>query len=361
MKFRKMPAGSLKKEKAERQSDPGPGRRPGWASSGLVLVVILTGLFLLSFVLGRYPISVGQVIKLLAARLFPIEPDWPIILETVVIQIRLPRILAAMMVGAGLSVAGAAFQGLFRNPLVSPDILGVSSGAGFGAALGILLSGRTVVVQLSAFSFGLIAVGAVYGVSKLVKSNPTLSLVLAGMAIGSMFGALLALVKYMADPINQLPTITYWLMGSLAAVDNRELLTAALAVLPSITVLMLIRWRLNVLAMGEEEAMALGMNTGRMRAVVVVCCTLITASSVCISGIIGWVGLLIPHIGRMVAGPDHKRLLPVSTLLGAAYLLLIDDICRIMAEMEIPIGILAAIAGVPFFIYLLTRGRDGWA
>jgi iron complex transport system permease protein len=331
------------------------------ASAGLILALILAGLFLLSFVLGRYPISVGQVIRFMAAYVFPVAPDWPTVMETIMVQIRLPRILAAMLVGASQAVAGASFQGLFRNPLVSPDILGVSSGAGFGAALGILLSGRAAVVQLSAFMFSLLAVGTAYGVSRLVKSNPTLSLVLAGVAIGSLFGALLSLLKYVADPIDQLPAITYWLMGSLAAVDNKELMAVSLAILPGITVLMLIRWRLNVLAMGEEEAMALGMHTGRLRAVVVVCCTLITASSVCISGIIGWVGLVIPHIGRILVGPDHKRLLPVSALMGAAYLLLIDDICRMIAEVEVPIGILAAIVGVPFFIYLLTKGKEGWA
>lgn len=355
----KLPVG--RGSKIAKQTHPPQSRWLGGVSSGLILAIILAGLFLLSFVLGRYPISVGGVIKLLAAHVIPIDHDWPTILETVIIQIRLPRILAAMMVGASLAVAGTSFQGLFRNPLVSPDILGVSSGAGFGAALGILLSGRAAVVQLSAFSFSLLAVGTAYGVSKLVKGNPTLSLVLAGMAIGSLFSALLSLVKYVADPIDQLPTITYWLMGSLAAVDNKELLAVALVVVPAITVLMLIRWRLNVLAMGEEEAMALGMNTGRVRAVVVVCCTLVTASSVCISGIIGWVGLVIPHIGRMLVGPDHKQLLPISALLGAAYLLLIDDICRVMAEVEVPIGILAAIVGVPFFIYLLTKGKEGWA
>ena len=227
--------------------------------------------------------------------------------------------------------------------------------------MAILLSGNTVAIQVAAFVSALVAVGISYGVSKMVKGNATLTLILAGMAIGSLFGAFLSLMKYVADPVNQLPAITYWLMGSLASVSTRDLLFAAIPMLVGIAVLILIRWRFNVLAMGEEEAMALGVNTGRLRAIIIVCCTMITASSVCISGTIGWVGLVIPHIGRMLVGPNHKRLLPVSLLLGAAYLLLIDDICRVVASVEIPIGILTAIVGVPFFIYLLNRSGRGWA
>jgi iron complex transport system permease protein len=333
----------------------------GGVSVGVILAVILAGLFILSFALGRYPISPADVVKVLASHVFPITQTWPDILDTVVTQIRLPRILAAMLVGASLALAGASFQGLFRNPLVSPDILGVSAGAGFGAAVAILLSGNGVAIQVSAFCCALVAVGISYAVSRMVRGNATLSLILVGMAIGSLFSAFLSLVKYVADPVNQLPAITYWLMGSLASVSTRDLLVAAIPMLVGIVVLLLIRWRFNVMAMGEEEAMALGVNTGRMRAIIIVCCTMITASSVCISGTVGWVGLVIPHIGRMLVGPNHKVLLPVSLLLGAAYLLLIDDICRVAASVEIPIGILTAIVGVPFFVYLLNRSGKGWA
>jgi len=318
-------------------------------------------LFIISFAIGRYPISPVNVVKILMSHILPLQHTWPDILNTIVIQIRLPRILAAMLVGASLALACTSFQGLFRNPLVSPDILGVSSGAGFGAAVAILLSGNTVAIQIAAFISALAAVGISYGISKMVKGNATLTLILAGMAIGSLFGAFLSLMKYVADPINQLPAITYWLMGSLASVSTRDLLFAAIPMLVGIAVLILIRWRFNVLAMGEEEAMALGVNTGRLRAIIIVCCTMISASSVCISGTIGWVGLVIPHIGRMLVGPNHERLLPVSLLLGAAYLLLIDDICRVVASVEIPIGILTAIVGVPFFLYLLNRSGRGWA
>jgi iron complex transport system permease protein len=350
-------------------------------SAIMILLMILACLFVFSFALGRYPISPLDVIKVLVyhvIQLFSsviqllshvvqqdihvmnIEPTWSGTIETVVMQIRLPRILAAVLVGASLAVAGTSFQGLFRNPLVSPDILGVSAGAGFGAAIAILLSGNWVAIEISAFCFALLAVGISYFISKLVKSNATLSLILAGMAIASLFSAFLSLMKYVADPVNQLPAITYWLMGSLASVNNHDLFFAGIPMIAGIIILILIRWRFNVLAMGEEEAQALGVDTGKLRAIILICCTMITAASVCISGTIGWVGLVIPHIGRLLVGPNHSKLLPVCLLLGAAYLLMIDDVARLVASIEIPIGILTAIIGAPFFIYLLNRGGKGW-
>lgn len=332
-----------------------------WASAVTLLAGILVFLFIISFALGRYPVLPLDVIKVLVSQVIPMDPTWSGTIETVVMQIRLPRILAAVLIGASLALAGVSFQGLFRNPLVSPDILGVSSGAGFGAALAILLNGNWAAIEISAFVFALLAVGISYFVSKMVKGNPTLSLILAGMAIGALFSAFLSLMKYAADPINQLPAITYWLMGSLASINNHDLVFAAIPMLAGILILILIRWRFNVLAMGEEEARALGVDTGKLRFIIVICCTMITAASVCISGTIGWVGLVIPHIGRLLVGPNHQRLLPVCLLLGAAYLLLIDDIARLVASVEIPIGILTAIIGAPFFIYLLNRGGKGWA
>lgn len=281
--------------------------------------------------------------------------------NTVVMTIRMPRISAAILVGAALSLAGGSFQGLFRNPLVSPDILGVSAGAGFGAALAILLSGDRVMIQASAFCFALISVGIVYSVSKVVKGNRTLSLVLAGMAISSLFSASLSLMEYVADPTDQLPTIIYWLMGSLASLTGTDVLVAGIPLLAGAVVLLLIRWRFNVLAMGEEEAQALGVNVGRLRIVIIVCCTLMSASAVCLSGIIGWVGLVIPHISRLLVGPDHKRLLPVCLLMGACYLLIIDDVARTLSSLEIPLGILTAMIGAPFFLYMLSRRGKGWA
>lgn len=326
----------------------------------VAILMALTILFIVSFGLGRYPISPFNVVKILLSHVFPIAHSWPSILDTIIIQIRLPRIMAGILVGASLAVAGASFQGLFRNPLVSPDILGVSAGAAFGAALAILLNGNQVTIEIFAFCCAILAVGIAYLISKMVKGNPTLSLILSGMAIAALFSAFLSLVKYVADPTNQLPTIVYWLMGSLAAVNNTQLIFAGIPMLAGIIILILIRWRFNVLSMGEEEAQALGVDTAKLRVIIVLCSTMITAASVCIGGIIGWVGLIIPHIGRMLVGPDHKKLLPVTVLLGAAYLLLIDDIARNISSVEIPIGILTAIIGAPFFIYLLKRSNKGW-
>jgi iron complex transport system permease protein len=336
-------------------------RRLSGVSALGILSIILTVVFILSFALGRYSVSPADVVKILISHVFPIDHTWKSTAETVVMNIRLPRILAAMLIGACLALAGASFQGLFRNPLVSPDILGVTSGAGFGAALAILLNADSWGIQIAAFAFALLAVGIAYSISRLVKGNPTLSLILSGMVISSLFGAFLAMAKYIADPINQLPAITFWLMGSLASIKTTDLLFAAIPMLVGMVILVLIRWRFNVLAMGEEEARALGVNTGRLRAIIVVCCTLITASGVCIAGTIGWVGLVIPHIGRMLVGPDHQRLIPVCVFLGAIYLLIIDNIARAALNLEIPIGILTAIIGAPFFIYLLNRGSRGWA
>jgi iron complex transport system permease protein len=276
-------------------------------------------------------------------------------------QIRLPRILAAIIIGACLALAGGSFQGLFRNPLISPDILGVSAGAGFGAALAILLGSNDIVIQIFAFCFGILSVGIAYFVSMMVKGNRILSLILAGIAVSSLTSACLSLSKYVADPNNQLPAITYWLMGSLASVNMNSLFVAAIPMIIGMVILLLMRWRFNILAMGEEEAQAMGVDTNRARLLVTVCCTMMTAAAVCISGTIGWVGLVIPHISRMIVGPDHKRLLPVIVLLGASYLLIIDNIARTITNAEIPIGILTSMIGAPVFIYMLSRqGRKGW-
>lgn len=348
-------------------TEPRPGAlansdtKSGGTSIGYMLLILTVIAAVVSLGIGRYPVPLADVVRILVSRVIPLPQQWPVIENTVVLQIRLPRILGALLVGGGLAVAGASFQGLFRNPLVSPDILGVSSGASVGAALAILVSAATVMIQVWAFCFAMAAVGLTYFMGSRVKGNPTLSLILAGIAIESLFMALLSLIEYVANPENQLPAIIYWLMGSLNAVTMGELTVAAVPIVAGIAVLLLIRWRINVVAMGEEEAMALGVDTKKLRAVIVVCCTVVTAAAVCISGTIGWVGLVIPHIGRMLVGPNHKVLLPVSVLLGASYLLIIDDIVRTAASVEIPIGILTAMIGAPFFLYLLSRGKWGWA
>ena len=280
--------------------------------------------------------------------------------ETVLFNIRLPRILGAALVGAALAVAGAAFQGLFKNPLVSPDILGVSSGAGFGAALAILLIGNALAIQISAFAFGIVAVASTCLIGKIYKGSGTLVLVLAGIITGAFFSALLSLVKYMADPYDTLPAIIFWLMGSLGSVSMDDLVLVSPAIIAGIVVIFLLRWRINVMSLGEEEALALGVDTKKTMRIIIVCATLITASAVCISGVVGWIGLVIPHLGRMLTGPDFKTLVPVSAFLGATYLILIDDLARTVATVEIPLGVLTALIGAPFFAYLLSKKSVGW-
>lgn len=265
-----------------------------------ILIILPFFLFFLSFLIGRYPISPIEVITVILSKILPIECDN--IAEMVIFQIRIPRIIAAMLVGAGLSISGASFQGLFKNPLVSPDILGVSAGASLGASIAILLSLNLFYIQIFALLFGLTAVAITYFVSRLVKSSSNLVLVLSGVAVGSLFSALTSFTKYVADPYEKLPAIVFWLMGSLSSVSNKDLLVVIFPMLVSIMILLLIRWKINVISIGDEEARSLGLNTKKFTTLMIICCTILTASAVCISGIIGWVGLVIPHIGRMIVG-----------------------------------------------------------
>lgn len=326
----------------------------------MALFSILILIFIISFTLGRYPVAPGQLLSVLASRVFPIEPNWADTVETVIFQVRLPRIFAAILVGLALSAAGAAYQGMFKNPLVSPDILGASAGAGFGASLGIFFSFGMVGIQLMAFLGGLLAVALTCGISSRIKHDPMLALVLSGIMIGSLFSAAISAIKYIADPYDKLPAITFWLMGSLNSITPNDIHMALIPIVSGGSLLYLLRWRLNVLAMGEEEAQVLGINTRLMKTVVILCCTLMTAAAVSISGMIGWVGLVIPHLARMIVGPNYQVLLPASILLGGAYLLFVDDLARLLASMEIPLGILTALIGVPFFLYLLLNRKWGW-
>ena len=283
-------------------------------------------------------------------------------IDTVLFEVRLPRVLAAVLVGASIAAAGAAYQTLFRNPLVSPDILGVSTGAGLGAVLGIFLSLPVAGIQLLAFVVALATVGLVYAIAATVRGRePVLVLVLAGVVVGSLAGAVISLLKILADPYDQLPAIVFWLLGSLSAIRRAEVWTATPLVLIGLVPLILLRWRINVLSLGDEEAKALGVEASRLRLCVIAAATLMTASVVAISGVIGWVGLVIPHIARMIVGPSFDRLLPTAMLLGASYLLAVDTMARTMARIEVPIGILTAVIGAPFFLWLLARGREGWS
>ncbi|SEL59533.1 iron complex transport system permease protein [Roseivivax marinus] len=281
--------------------------------------------------------------------------------QIVVWNIRLPRVAGACLVGAALAAAGASYQALFRNPLVSPDILGVSAGAGLGAVAGIFLSLPVVLIQLSAFVGGLAAVAVVMAVASAVRGGDrVLTLVLTGVVIGALAGAATSLLKVLADPYDQLPAITFWLLGSLASVTSADILPALPAVAFGLLPLVLLRWRINVLSMGDEEARALGIEAGRTRLLVIAAATLVTASVTAVAGVVGWVGLVIPHIARMLVGPGFGRLLPASALIGAGYLLLVDTAARTIAQIEVPLGILTAVIGAPVFVWLLASGRRGW-
>ena len=319
------------------------------------MVVLFAVCFFGSFMLGRYPIEPWTLIRVLASRVIPVTPDWPSQVETVLFNVRLPQVLIAALIGAGLSAAGAAYQGIFKNPMVSPDVLGASSGAGFGAALGLFLSFSYQGVSFLAFVLGLSAVGAVCLISSRVKYNQTLGLVLAGMMISSLFTAAVSFLKLVADPNNTLPVITYWLMGSLASIRPKDLAFASPWIIGVIIPIYLLRWKINVLTLGEEEARCIGVNTSAVRLAVVLCATLITSAAVSVSGLIGWVGLVIPHFARMLVGSDYRKMLPASLLLGASFLLVVDNFARLLATSEIPIGILTAFVGAPFFLWLILR------
>ena len=327
----------------------------------LALPVMPVLAILLSLFIGRYKADPFTILYLLASKLpfVGIDP-LPATLETAILQVRLPRIILAMLVGMSLSISGASFQGVFRNPLVSSHILGVENGAAFGAALAILLGAPMFVVQLAAFISGMISVGLTYSISRFYKSTPTLTLVLSGVIVGAFFAALVSLIKYSADPWDKLPAIVFWLMGSLAKSSVKDLTLVIPPMVVSIFALLLVRWRINILSMGEEDARALGVDVEKFRLMIIFFCTMATSAAVCVSGVIGWVGLVIPHIGRMLVGPDHKVLLPATISIGGVYLLLMDDLARTITVAEIPLGILTAIIGAPFFAYLLRKGTS-WA
>jgi iron complex transport system permease protein len=327
----------------------------------IALLVLAAGL-VVAFTIGRYPVSLAELLDVLWSRALGRAPSAPAAVENVVLLVRGPRVMAALLVGSALAVAGAAFQGLFRNPLVSPDILGASSGAALGAVIGIFFSLGIFGIELLAFVGGLAAVAAVYMIGSMLRSrDPILVLVLAGVVIGALLGAGVGLVKYLADPYNQLPAMTFWLLGSLAATSVSDLLPLLGPVAVGTIVLVALRWRMNVMSLPDEEARALGVSTGPLRIAIVAAATLVTSASVATSGIIGWIGLVVPHLARALVGPDFPRLLPASALLGGGFLLLIDTLARTAAPVEIPLGILTAVIGTPFFIWLLADMQRSWS
>ncbi len=291
----------------------------------------------------------------------PIPVTWETNVDIVLWTVRLPRLLAVIFVGGGLAVAGANYQGVFRNPLVSEGILGVSAGASLGASIAILLQSSTWVISVAAFLGGIAAVSLTCGVSAVFKGNRTLILVLAGTVVGSLFSAGVSIVKYMAPTDTALPDITFWLMGSFAKVKIDQLLFVLPAITISVIILQAFCWKLNVLSLGDEEAQSLGVNTRYTRLTIIVFSTIITAVSVCICGMVGWVGMIIPQITRMIVGPDNRRLIPCSFAAGALFLMIVDTVCRTLLVTEIPVGIVTSLIGAPIFLVLLLRISKGWS
>ncbi len=362
------------------------------------IVVALVAIFFISFALGRYSISpvewfegVGDHILAYANGWWDIPGWWSDVcnwwvclftgqtfhsttalltpdtsyitdpkMEAALFNIRFPRICLVMLVGAALAVAGASYQGMFKNPLVSPDILGASAGASLGACLALLFDMPNYMVQLFAFGGGMIAVGMAMWLNRLVKYDPILGLVLGGILVSTLFQSGTSLIKLVADSTDKLPTITFWLMGSFASVTDDDMWAVLLPMIGGFVILLLESWKLNVLSFGDEEARSMGINTRRTRAIVIFASTLIVSCSVAVSGIVGWVGLVIPHLARALVGPNYRVLLPTSMLVGASYLLVVDDIARLVSSIEIPIGILTAILGVPFFVVIFRHNMRGW-
>ena len=324
-------------------------------------IICLVLLFLISFSVGRFPVTMSELLHLMWSKITGTPNNLPGAIETVVFRVRGPRVLASMVVGGALAVSGAVYQGLFRNPLVSPDILGVSSGAALGAVLGIYFSLGVVGIQVLAFAVGLGAVAAAYLIGTFLRHHdPILTLVLAGVVIGTLLSSVVGLIKYLADPYNQLPAITFWLLGSLTGITPADLWSILPAIAAGLVPLYLLRWRINVMTLGDEEAQALGVDTQRIRLVVIAAATLMSAAAVSVSGIIGWIGLLIPHFARLLVGPDFARLLPAAVLLGAGYLLGVDTLARTISTIEVPLGVLTAFIGTPFFIWVLAVSHRAW-
>jgi iron complex transport system permease protein len=332
-------------------------RRMEAASLAAAVIVVFLG----SFLVGRYPVPPLTVLRTLLGAVVHATGDGASPIRSVIMDVRLPRIGAALLVGAGLSLSGACYQGVFRNPLVSPFILGVSAGAGFGAALAILFIPQVAAVSLSAFAFGILAVALCFVLSRSYTAAPTLVLILSGIIVGALFSALLSLLKYVGDPESKLPVIEFWLLGSLSSISRRDLSVLLGVFIPCSTTLWLLRWRINLLALGDDEARALGVSPTRLRAVLIIASTLLAASTVAAAGIIGWVGLVVPHAARILVGADFRRVLPTSAALGACYLMLVDDLARTITQAELPIGVLTALVGAPVFAILLRRARLGWA
>ena len=330
--------------------------KPVW---NIILIIMPVIFAFFALCIGRISYPISGIWQVLISKITNSDIEIDKQIAMIIWNIRLPRILMAMLVGAGLSVSGCAFQGLFSNPLATPDTLGVASGTSFGAALALLLGCNFIGVQAIAFGFGILAVLLTWLSSAGKSSSGLNSVVLSGIMIGSLFSALISLVKFAADTESQLPAITYWLMGSLSSAGFSSLQIGAPCIIITIFILYLFRWQLNILPLGEDEARSLGSNIQLLRIITILCATAMTASSVAMCGQVGWVGLLIPHICRMLFGNNHRALIPACISFGASFLVIVDTMARSISASEIPISVLTAIIGAPFFI-ILMRKTGGW-
>lgn len=320
----------------------------------IFLACLLVFLVIFSFGAGRYSIGIEKIFLSIYKKIKGIKIENSTV-EAILFHVRLPRIVFSILVGAALSVAGACYQGIFKNPLVSSDVIGASSGAAFGAALAILLGLGSTEISIFAFCWSIVAVIIVYSVGNLLKFNPILGLVLSGVMVGSIFKAGISFLKLVADPTDQLPQITYWLMGSLTGTSTKDILPTFLIMFVALVSLWLSRWHLNLLTIGDDEAKTMGVNVKLLRLLVILSATLLTASSIAVSGMIGWISLAVPHFSRLLVGSDYRRLLPISILFGSNFLLIVDNISRLTFTSEIPLGIITSLIGAPFFLFLLYR------
>lgn len=324
----------------------------------IILLAVLAATLMISFLLGKFPIGPKEIAGIVAAEFVDITPFWSPEKAQVFWTIRLPRILLACVVGIALSTAGLVYQNVFENPMASPDFLGASSGAAFGAALAIITGLSGMYLTLFAFIFSLLTILLVYAIGSRAKGYRTIGLVLAGLMVSSIAQAGTSFIKLVADQTNELPAITYWLMGSLSAAKQEDLIFAATVIAIGLVPIWLLRWKLSMLTVGEDEAAAMGVNVTRVRFVSLASATLITAAAVSVSGVIGWVGLVVPHFCRRLVGNNLKHLAPAVMISGAAFMLIVDDASRCLFTLEVPIGILTALIGAPFFLYLITGGGE---
>lgn len=337
-------------------------RNKNFAVIMLLMTAVLACAFFISFLVGRFSISPRMVMDIILshAGLSDIAPYWDPNMEIAVMNVRLPRIIIAILAGGALAVSGASYQTLFKNPMAAPDILGVSAGAGFGAALAMINDCSWVQTELLAFAFGLAAVAAAYFIGNIFSDRSITVLILAGVVVSSFFQALLSIIKTMADTDSELPAITFWLMGSLSRAHLDDVARTAPVIAACMLIIFLFRHRIDVMSAGEDEARSMGINVNLMKAVIVGCSTMMTVMTVSICGIIGWVGMVVPHIARMITGASYSRLIPVSFISGGIFLLMIDDIVRGVDGMNLPIGVMTALFGTPLFVAILAKGRSGW-